>query len=61
MTDRTYRIALIPGDGVGKEVVPAARQVLEALPLRFDFVDVGRRLGSLRAHGHGAAAAHRRR
>jgi isocitrate/isopropylmalate dehydrogenase len=33
MTERTYRIALIPGDGVGKEVVPAARQVLEALPL----------------------------
>jgi homoisocitrate dehydrogenase len=38
MTERTYRIALIPGDGVGKEVVPAVRQVLEALPLRFDFV-----------------------
>ncbi len=38
MTERTYRIALIPGDGVGKEVVPAAQQVLEALPLRFDFV-----------------------
>jgi len=38
MTERTFRIALIPGDGVGKEVVPAAQQVLEALPLRFDFV-----------------------
>ena len=37
MSERTYRIALIPGDGVGKEVVPAARQVLEALPLAFDF------------------------
>ncbi len=39
---KTYRIALIPGDGIGKEVVPAARQVLEALaaadgPLRFAF------------------------
>lgn len=40
MTERTYRIALIPGDGVGKEVAPAARQVLEALPLAFDFVEL---------------------
>jgi tartrate dehydrogenase/decarboxylase/D-malate dehydrogenase len=28
---KTYRIATIPGDGIGKEVVPAGRQVLEAL------------------------------
>ncbi|MFP5211615.1 MAG: tartrate dehydrogenase [Acidobacteriota bacterium] len=28
---KSYRIALIPGDGIGKEVVPAGRQVLEAL------------------------------
>jgi len=28
---RTYRIALVPGDGIGKEVVPAGRQVLEAV------------------------------
>jgi tartrate dehydrogenase/decarboxylase/D-malate dehydrogenase len=27
----TYRIATIPGDGIGKEVVPAGRQVLETL------------------------------
>jgi homoisocitrate dehydrogenase len=40
MTERTYRIALIPGDGVGKEVVPAAQRVLAALPLRFDFVEL---------------------
>ncbi|HEY1649082.1 MAG TPA: tartrate dehydrogenase [Terracidiphilus sp.] len=26
-----YRIAMVPGDGIGKEVVPAGRQVLEAL------------------------------
>jgi len=38
MSERTYRIALIPGDGVGQEVVPAAQQVLAALPLAFDFV-----------------------
>jgi tartrate dehydrogenase/decarboxylase / D-malate dehydrogenase len=28
---KTYRIALVPGDGIGKEVIPAGRQVLEAL------------------------------
>lgn len=35
---------LIPGDGIGKEVIPAGRRVLEALPsylnLKFDFVDL---------------------
>ncbi len=40
---KTYRIATIPGDGIGKEVVPAGRQVLEAVAaaagLRFDFED----------------------
>ena len=25
---KTYRIATIPGDGIGKEVVPAGQQVL---------------------------------
>ena len=28
---KTYRIATIPGDGIGKEVVPAGKEVLEAL------------------------------
>ncbi len=35
---------MIPGDGIGKEVIPAGRRVLEALPsylnLKFDFVDL---------------------
>jgi homoisocitrate dehydrogenase len=34
----TYRIGIIPGDGVGQEVIPAAQRVLEALPLSFHFV-----------------------
>ncbi len=34
---RTYRIATIPGDGVGPEVVEAARRVVEAAGRRFDF------------------------
>lgn len=39
---KTYRIATIPGDGIGKEVVPAGQQVLAALAIAdgsfaFDF------------------------
>ncbi len=39
---KTYRIATIPGDGIGKEVVPAGQRVLEALAasepsMRFEF------------------------
>jgi len=39
---KTYRIATIPGDGIGKEVVPEGQKVLEALArqnpnLKFDF------------------------
>ena len=33
----TYRIALIPGDGVGPEVVAGAVHVLEAVGVRFGF------------------------
>jgi tartrate dehydrogenase/decarboxylase/D-malate dehydrogenase len=41
---KTYHIATIPGDGIGKEVVPAGRQVLAALAasgsaFRFEFED----------------------
>ncbi|KAF3918295.1 hypothetical protein ABW21_db0204070 [Orbilia brochopaga] len=41
---RSLRIGLIPGDGIGLEVIPAARQVLEAVAphfnLSFSFVDL---------------------
>ena len=33
----TYRIAVIPGDGIGKEVVPEGMRVLEAAGTRFGF------------------------
>ena len=33
----TYHIALIPGDGIGKEVVPEGVRVLEAAATKFDF------------------------
>ena len=34
----TYRICLLPGDGIGPEVIGCAEQVLRALPLDLDFV-----------------------
>ncbi|KAI9682078.1 MAG: homoisocitrate dehydrogenase [Caeruleum heppii] len=44
MASRTLRIGLIPGDGIGRDVIPAGCRVLEALPaslnLKFSFVDL---------------------
>jgi tartrate dehydrogenase/decarboxylase/D-malate dehydrogenase len=37
MAQKTYRIALIPGDGIGHEVVPEGQRVLEAAARRFGF------------------------
>ena len=34
---KTYRIALIPGDGIGKEVVPEGVRVLDRVAARFGF------------------------
>jgi tartrate dehydrogenase/decarboxylase/D-malate dehydrogenase len=34
---RTHRIAVIPGDGIGKEVVPEGLRVLDAAATRFGF------------------------
>ena len=33
-----YKICVIPGDGIGQEVIPAALRVLEATGLEFEFV-----------------------
>ncbi|KAJ1739162.1 homoisocitrate dehydrogenase [Coemansia sp. RSA 1821] len=45
---KTLTVGLIPADGIGREVIPAARQVLEALPsdvmparLRFENLNAG--------------------
>jgi tartrate dehydrogenase/decarboxylase/D-malate dehydrogenase len=53
---KTYKIACIPGDGIGKEVVPAGRAVLEALAaasstFQFEFEDFGWGGDWYRAHG----------
>ena len=34
---RTHRIAVVPGDGIGKETVPEALKVLDAASRRFGF------------------------
>jgi len=34
---KTYRLALLPGDGIGQEVIPAAQRVLEAAAEGFSF------------------------
>ena len=53
---KTYNIATIPGDGIGKEVVPAGQRVLEALAkssgaFRFDFENFGWGGDYYRQHG----------
>ncbi len=53
---KTYRIATIPGDGIGKEVVPAGRQVLEAVAstgsaFGFEFEDFDWGGDHFRRHG----------
>ena len=54
---KTYRIATIPGDGIGKEVVPAGAQVLQAVAAAcggafgFAFDDFGWGGDWYRAHG----------
>jgi tartrate dehydrogenase/decarboxylase/D-malate dehydrogenase len=37
-SDRTYEIAVVPGDGIGQETVPAAVDVLEAVAKQHGFV-----------------------
>jgi tartrate dehydrogenase/decarboxylase / D-malate dehydrogenase len=53
---KTYRIATIPGDGIGKEVVPAGQRVLTALSQRqngfaFEFTEFGWGGDWYRQHG----------
>jgi tartrate dehydrogenase/decarboxylase / D-malate dehydrogenase len=53
---KTYSIATIPGDGIGKEVVPAGQRVLEAIAsasntFRFEFQSFNWGGDYFRAHG----------
>lgn len=46
-----HRICLIPGDGIGREVVPAAREVLEATGTALFFVEAEAGWAAFHAHG----------
>ena len=53
---KTYKIACIPGDGIGKEVIPAGQEVLQALAaaqdrFAFEFTSFGWGGDWYRAHG----------
>jgi 3-isopropylmalate dehydrogenase len=48
--DLRPRIALLPGDGIGPEIMPAARRVLEAIG-QFDFTEQVVGGGSIDLHG----------
>lgn len=52
---RTLRIGLIPGDGIGREVIPCGRALLSALPashnLKFTFVDLPAGFDHFKASG----------
>ncbi len=37
MSNRQYRIAVIPGDGIGNEVIPVGQRAVEAAATRFGF------------------------
>jgi tartrate dehydrogenase/decarboxylase/D-malate dehydrogenase len=53
---KTYKIACIPGDGIGKEVIPAGQEVLQALAasgagFQFEFTSFGWGGDWYREHG----------
>jgi len=47
----THNICLLPGDGIGPEVIAAAQDVLTALPLEWDFVECGIGFGEYQRSG----------
>lgn len=47
----THRICLLPGDGIGPEVIDCAEQVLRALPLDLEFIRADIGLGEYQRSG----------
>jgi homoisocitrate dehydrogenase len=47
----TYKICLLPGDGIGPEVINAVRTVLSALSLEWDFIECGIGFGEYQRSG----------
>ena len=46
-----HRICLLPGDGIGPEVIASARDVLTALPIQWDFIECGIGFGEYQRSG----------
>ena len=46
-----HRICLLPGDGIGPEVIASARDVLIALPIQWDFIECGIGFGEYQRSG----------
>ena len=47
----SFKICLLPGDGIGPEVIASARTLLEALPLEWKFVECGIGFGEYERSG----------
>ena len=50
-TDHAYRIVLIPGDGIGREVIPAVANVLRTLLPHARFMEAEAGFGAYETHG----------
>ena len=46
-----HKICLLPGDGIGPEVVASAKDVLTALPIQWDFIECGIGFGEYQRSG----------
>ncbi len=46
-----YKICLLPGDGIGPEVISSAQEVLTALPIQWDFIECGIGFGEYQRSG----------
>ena len=47
----TYKICLLPGDGIGPEVIASAKDVLTTLPIQWDFIECGIGFGEYQRSG----------
>ncbi|MEM4408771.1 MAG: isocitrate/isopropylmalate family dehydrogenase, partial [Candidatus Caldarchaeum sp.] len=51
MSKNTYRITLIPGDGIGPEIIDAARRIIEATGVKIDWETIPAGMEALSAYG----------
>ncbi len=47
----TYKICLLPGDGIGPEVIASAKDVLTTLPIQWNFIECGIGFGEYQRSG----------